>query len=113
MVELSVIYSSHNASEIILIGYMNTDPNKGQIITKLSSFAGDNCLYITDVFELPRDPYTYISPSESCHTSWFDHVLTNKLNFVNNHRILYGHAFSDHLLLYVELRVPSGVVFEI
>ena len=103
---------SGNYDHLAVVGDWNADPSKGRFFCELLAFSEELSMDIVDVVELPPCSHTYVSPNESCTTSWLDHVVSSNINKTINVKILYGETFYDHLPIQFEcpfhLSLPVG-----
>ena len=112
MADLFNICNDEIFDELVLVGDLNADPNKGRFYKELLDFTQTSSLFVSDVSCLPSNSYTYISPTQTCATSWLDHVLTTNISIISKHEILYGTTFYDHIPICFELHFPSKVKFD-
>ena len=112
MADLFNICNDEIFDELVLVGDLNADPNKGRFYKELLDFTQTSSLFVSDVSCLPSNSYTYISPTQTCATSWLDHVLTTNISIISKHEILYGTTFYDHIPICFELHFPSNVKFD-
>ena len=107
LAELSVICNMGNFDELFIAGDFNCDPNKGRFYRELNVLNSTHSLFISDVMNLPADSFTYMSSNSTCSTSWLDHIVTSKLDLVQDINILYGVKLDDHIPISFSLRVGT------
>ena len=61
------------------------------------------------VAKLEPDSYTYVSSTESCSTSWLDHLIVSDAETVTMIDIIYGFTFYDHTPLIFGINVNCVV----
>ena len=66
---------------------------------------------MSDITNLPGDPYIYIRSSAQSSTSWLDHVALSYSKLVRSFKFVYGHTLYDHLPLYLGVVLPTVVGF--
>ena len=59
--------------------------------------------------KLQPDSYTYVSSTESCGTSWLDHLIVSDAETVTMIDIKYGFKFCDHIPLIFGINVNCVV----
>lgn len=106
LADIANAFDSEEFDNFICVGDFNADPNKGRFFRYLSTFIEQNALYISDIETLPSESYSYISSNNTCSTSWIDHVVCSDLQYVDNHKILYGTTFYDHIPIQFDLSCP-------
>ena len=107
LAEISEFLSEYDFDELLLIGDMNADPNKGRFFQDLSNFANVFDLNMYDVECLPIDSFTFLSRNQACTTSWLDHILCSNDSIVSDCQILYSQAIIDHMPLKFSLKIPN------
>ena len=58
MADLFNVCNDENFDEVVLVGDLNADPNKGRFYRELSDFSQISSLFISDVASLPADSYS-------------------------------------------------------
>ena len=106
LADLSNFCEEENFDDLVILGDMNADPGKGRFFDEFSNFVNSLSYFVPDIFSLPINSYTYISPNNICSTSWLDHVITSRLGLTSNHSIFYGFTFYDHIPISFDLDLP-------
>ena len=112
LADLSNICESQSFSEIIIVGDVNADPSKGRFFKDFDAFVRSHSLFFNDISSLPAATYSYISPTNACGTSFIDHVAASRLDLTTDHKVLYGHAFYDHMPISFNLVLPYRLEFD-
>ena len=95
LANLSTTLDDFNISKVIIIGDMNTHPNRGQYWAELSDFTNDYNFKFADITNLPIDSFTFYSSANDV-VSWIDHILVSDLDIVSNIQIRKDLTISDH-----------------
>ena len=106
LLEISEIIESECTNEIIIIGDLNCDPQKGRFFKYFKEFNDNHNLSMADS-RLPIDSFTYVSAAHKSSTSWLDHIVVLNNNIITNINIKYGDTIFDHIPLEFELIIPN------
>ena len=104
LANLSTTLDDLNISKVIIIGDMNTHPNRGQYWAELSDFTSSYNFKFADITNLPIDSFTFYSSANDV-VSWIDHILVSDLDIVSNIQIRNDLTISDHFPISCELGV--------
>ena len=101
-----MIIKEQNTNNVIIVGDLNANPNRGRFWSELVSFC--KCLSLTPLNDrLPSDTFTYLCPAKST-TSWLDHILcTSHLSdCIQDISVDYDNAIYDHFPLCFNMCLP-------
>ena len=106
LAEIANFISFDNYDDLILTGDLNCDPHKGRFFNEFKLFMDTFDLKCKDIDNLPIDSYTYISSNLNCSTSWIDHTIVSNSSITDNHSIMYGTTFYDHIPIMFDIILP-------
>ena len=97
---LEDVIREQNINNLLIVGDLNADPNRGRFWGELLPFLEAYMLTSIDVRLLPTSTFTYLSPGKHT-TSWLDHVLCSKHleKNISNMCVNYDLALYDHFPL--------------
>ena len=96
--------------EILIVGDMNCDPQKGWFLRAMNEFLISYQLLISDVEQLHLTSYTYISQNSRESTSFFDHIIASNSQLVGDVSIHYGSVLDDHIPISFNLEIFEPVL---
>ena len=110
LAELSNFLNGEDYDEVLIVGDMNCDPQKGRFFREMNDFVISHQLLISDVDQLPLTSYTYISQNSRASTSWLDHIIASNSRLVGDVSIHYGSVLDDHIPISFNLEIFEPVL---
>lgn len=109
MTEIEDILESESFDDVIVVGDLNCDPNKGRFFAEFSRLVTTHSLTFADLV-LPQDSITYISKTNCFSTSWLDHIVISNDAEIKDIEIYNGMTVQDHIPIKFNLVIPHDVI---
>ena len=98
LASLSAELDNRHACKVVIIGDMNSHPNRGQYWSELNCFTDEFNFSFADILLLPENIHTFLSAVHNTVT-WIDHIMVSDMSSISNVEIGYDKTIYDHFPL--------------